>query len=119
MSGLQCQPTKSCTLHSKISLCAWTMPMAACCAVPAVLPHGCAFPSQTSNPILSPPVCLFTPTCLPLWQDLFERWNLTVPNTWQEFVELAMRMNGTGADWILELAGVFLGGLLVHRKAWK
>lgn len=29
-------------------------------------------------------------------RDLFQRWNLTIPNTWKEFVELSVRMNGTG-----------------------
>lgn len=29
-------------------------------------------------------------------RDLFQQWNLTVPTTWQELADLAVRMNGTG-----------------------
>ena len=35
---------------------------------------------------------------LPCRRDLFARYNLSVPATFDEFVDLALRMNGTDTD---------------------
>lgn len=40
--------------------------------------------------------------------DLFERFNLTVPTTWRQMLDLVIRMNGTGVDIHFHQASLFL-----------
>ncbi len=42
-----------------------------------------------------PDVCCI---CVMCRQDLFARYNLSVPRTWDEFLLIAKRMNGTDTD---------------------